>query len=66
MFCLENAENTYTEEVKTVFICFCAQNMIFPCQSLTEGCIVLTSDLDLTFKGADVLLVPNVIHATQT
>ena len=65
MFCLENAENTYPEEVKTVFICFCAQNMILPCQSLTEGYIVLISDLDLTFEVADVLLVPNTIHATQ-
>ena len=38
---IKNAENTYPKEVETVFICFCAQNMTFPCQSLTEGCRVL-------------------------
>ena len=63
---IENAENTCPEEVETVFICFCAQNMIFPCQLLREGCLVSLSDLDLTIEEADVWLVPNTIHATHT
>ena len=37
---IENAENMCQEEVETVFICFCAQNMTFPCQSRTEGYLV--------------------------
>ena len=62
---IENAENMCTEEVEIVSICFCAQNMTFTCHSLTEGCTVSLSDLDLTFK-ADLRLVPHAIHATQT
>ena len=62
---IENAENT-CPEVEIVCICFCAQNMTFPCHSLTEGCLVSLSDLDLTIEEADVRLVPHAIHATQT
>ena len=40
--------------------------MLLPCQSLTEGCLMTLSELDLTIEEADVLLVPHVIHATQT
>ena len=60
---IRNAENTCPEEAETVFICFCAN---FPCQSLTEGCLVSLSDLVLTIEEADVPLVPHAIHATQT
>ena len=35
-----NTENSCREEVETVFICFCAQNMTFPCQSKTEGSLM--------------------------
>ena len=62
---IENAENTCTEEVETIFICFCAQNMTFPCHSLTEGCLVSLSDLDLAIIEIDVRLVLHAIHATQ-
>ena len=61
----ENAANMYTE-VKIVFSCFSAQNMILPCQSLTEGCLISLSELVLTIEEADVRLVPHAIHATQT
>ena len=60
---IEN-ENT-CPEAETVFTCFCAQNMTFPCQSLREGCHASLSDLDLTIEEADVQLVPNTFHATQ-
>ena len=63
---IENAEYTCLEGVETVFICFCVQNMTCPCQSLTEGCLVSLSDLDLTIEEVDVRLVLHAIHATQT
>ena len=47
---IEHANNTCPEEVETVFICLCAQNMTFLCQSLTEDCLVSLSDLVLTIK----------------
>ena len=50
---IENAENM-CPEVEIVLICYCAQNMTFPCQSLTEGCLVSLSNLDLTIEEADV------------
>ena len=40
--------------------------MTFSCQSLTEGCLVSLSDLNLTIEEADVRLVLHAIHATQT
>ena len=49
-----------------VFSCFSAQNMLLPCQSQTEGCLMSLSEFDLTIEEADVWLVPHAIHATQT
>ena len=40
--------------------------MTFLYQSLTEGCLVSLSDLDLTIEEIDVRLVLHAIHATQT
>ena len=40
--------------------------MLLPCQSLTEGCLMSLSELDLTIEEADVRLGPYAIHATQT
>ena len=40
--------------------------MLLSCQSLTEGCLISSSELDLTIEEADVRLVPHAIHATQT
>ena len=40
--------------------------MLLPCQSLTEGCLMTLSELDLIIEEADVRLVPHAIHATQT
>ena len=59
---VENAENT-CPEVEKLFICFCAQNMSFTSQLLTEGCLISLSDLDLTIEEAGVLLVPHAIYA---
>ena len=59
----ENAANM-CPEVEIVFSCFSAQNMLLPCQSLTEGCLMSLSK-DLTIEEADVRLVPHAIHATQ-
>ena len=58
---IENVEYTCSEEV-----CFCAQNMTFPCQSLAEGCHVSLSDLNLPIEEADVRSVLHAIHVTQT
>ena len=62
---IENAANVCTEVI-IVFSCFSAQNMLLPCQSLTEGCLMSLSELDLTIEEADVQLVPHAIHAAQT
>ena len=62
---IKNAANMYTE-VEIVFSCFTAQNMLLPCQSLTEGCLMSLSELDLTIEEADVRLVPHAIRVTQT
>ena len=43
---IENAANMYPEVI-IVFSCFSAQNMLLPCQSLTEGCLMTLSELDL-------------------
>ena len=61
----ENAANMCTE-VEIVFSCFSARIMLLPCHSLTEGCLMSLSELDLTIEEADVRLVPHAIHKTQT
>ena len=38
--------------------------MLLPCQSLTVGCLMSLSELDLTIEEADVWLVPHASHAT--
>ena len=43
---IENAANMYPEVI-IVLSCFSAQNMLLPCQSLTEGCLMSLSELDL-------------------
>ena len=60
-----NAANV-CPEVEIVFSCFSAQNMLLPCQSLTEGCLMSLSEFYLTIEETDVRLVPHAIHATQT
>ena len=62
---IENATNV-CPEVEIVFSCFSAQNILLPCQSLTEGCLMSLSELDLTIEETDVRLVPHAIHAIQT
>ena len=62
---IENAANM-CPEIEIAFSCFSAQNILLPCQSLTEGCLMSLSELDLTIEEADVRLVLHAIHATQT
>ena len=50
---IENAANMYPE-VEIVFSCFTVQNMLLPCKSLTEGCLMSLSELDFNIEEADV------------
>ena len=60
-----NAVNMYPE-LEIVYSCFTAQNILLPGESLTEGCLMSLSELELTIKEADARLVLHTIHATQT
>ena len=46
---IENAANM-CPEVEIVFSCFSAQNILLLCQSLTEGCLMSLSKLDLIIE----------------
>ena len=62
---IKNAANMYPIGWNSVQL-FQSSNMLLPCQSLTEGCLMSLSELDLTMEEADVWLVSHAIHATQT